>query len=497
MKYSLSPCLRLHLACAVMAAAVPLQSLAAVSQEEARQLGWEGTPLTPVGAERAGNESGTIPAWEGGLTTAPEGHVAGSWLDVDPFADDPILFTITAENYEQYKDMLTDGQIHLLTTYPDYRMHVYPTRRSASAPREFLERTMQNATQARLCPDRERCLEGFVDGGGFPFPIPTHGPIPSGAEGDKMAYEIIWNTYVRYSGDAVVSPHTNIYIVNADGRHLPTFIDDVQLFPYAIPKARRSDSVIFRPSGRGEYNNCLSFTTIHPPRTAGTILAGCAATGDATLQLYLYLPGQRRVRKAPELGLHDAPGGNTDGVRMIDQFQGYFPSGTDERYDFQVVGKRELLIPYNSYKLAHSTLKAKEFLRAKHPNQEYVRYELHRVWELEGTLRPGMRHLSPRRKVYIDEDGWLAGWSDVWNQRGELWRAVALYPVVYYDIPVHKPWGQVFFDFLTERYVTSNAWFNLSDTAVMPTVYGPTDWSKEEINFDLFTPQGIRQRGLR
>ena len=41
---------------------------ARVSPEEVAQLGLSGTPLTPVGAIRAGNAEGTIPEWTGGIT---------------------------------------------------------------------------------------------------------------------------------------------------------------------------------------------------------------------------------------------------------------------------------------------------------------------------------------------------------------------------------------------------------------------------------------------
>ena len=50
---------------AVMALSVLAANvMAAVSPEEAAKLG---TSLTPVGAEKAGNADGSIPAWTGGI----------------------------------------------------------------------------------------------------------------------------------------------------------------------------------------------------------------------------------------------------------------------------------------------------------------------------------------------------------------------------------------------------------------------------------------------
>ena len=89
-------------------------ALAKITAEEAATLG--GDTLTPVGAERAGNADGSIPPWTGGLTEFPAGYVEGERL-VDPFADEEPLFTITAENVDQYADKLTPGQIAMFKRY--------------------------------------------------------------------------------------------------------------------------------------------------------------------------------------------------------------------------------------------------------------------------------------------------------------------------------------------------------------------------------------------
>ena len=56
-----------------------------------------GKSLTPLGAERAGNADGTIPAWEGGLTQPPAGWTPQQGY-IDPFPGDKPLFTINGGN---------------------------------------------------------------------------------------------------------------------------------------------------------------------------------------------------------------------------------------------------------------------------------------------------------------------------------------------------------------------------------------------------------------
>src|SRR3954454_23477265 len=86
---------------------------AAVSPEEANQLK---TTLTPLGAEKAGNAEGTIPAWDGGYTKVWEGYKSGAPRP-DPFASEKPVFQITAANMGQYADKLSDGAQALLQRF--------------------------------------------------------------------------------------------------------------------------------------------------------------------------------------------------------------------------------------------------------------------------------------------------------------------------------------------------------------------------------------------
>src|SRR6478735_254692 len=157
-------------------------ALAKVSPQEAAKLGVSGTPLTPMGAERAGNKDGTIPEWKGGITTPPAGYKVGDHHQ-DPYADDKPLFTITAQNYKDYGDKIGAGQIGMFEKYKNWKMVVYPTRRSASYPARTYEYTIKNATTGELVDDGEG-VAGVAEG--VPFPILDKDPV-------KAGYEAVWN----------------------------------------------------------------------------------------------------------------------------------------------------------------------------------------------------------------------------------------------------------------------------------------------------------------
>ena len=143
-----------------------------------------GKDLTPIGAERAGNADGTIPAWDGGLTQPPAGWTREQGY-VDPFPGDKPLFTITAANAAQHAAKLTPGMQALLKKYPGtFRMHVYQTRRTAALPKDVTDRVREQAPKVELNGFGLRNLGGSTT----PFPIPSNG------------LEAIWNHLVRWTG---------------------------------------------------------------------------------------------------------------------------------------------------------------------------------------------------------------------------------------------------------------------------------------------------------
>src|SRR5437868_13494957 len=98
---------------AVLAIGAAAATLPARAELSAADLAKLGTTLTPVGAEKAGNAAGTIPAWDGGITRPMSGYTPGGYYP-DPYASDRALFTIDQSNVERYKDNLSPGEIAMI-----------------------------------------------------------------------------------------------------------------------------------------------------------------------------------------------------------------------------------------------------------------------------------------------------------------------------------------------------------------------------------------------
>ncbi|PAU55964.1 DUF1329 domain-containing protein [Pseudomonas indica] len=436
-------------------------ALAAVSPQEAAKLG---TTLTPFGAEKAGNAAGTIPEWTGGITQPPADYRKPGQHHPDPFAGDKPLFTITQANLEQYKANLTPGQIALFATYPNsFQMPVYQSRRSGSAPQWVYDNTLKNATSAKLLDGGN----GFADAfGGIPFPIPQNG------------VEALWNHIARYRGTYVVRRASEVAVQRNGAFNLVTSQQEA-LFKFYEPKGSFANlnNILFY---------YLSFTK-SPAR-----LAGGAVLVHETLdqvkeprQAWGYNAGQRRVRRAPNLA-YDTPIAAADGLRTADDTDMF--NGAPDRYDWKLVGKKEIYIPYNNYKVTSPEVKYEQLLQVGHLNPAVTRHELHRVWVVEGTLKPGARHIYSKRTLYLDEDSWQIAVADQYDGRGELWRVSIAYLKNYYDLPTTWSALDVFHDLQARRYHVQNL-----DNEESSTI----DFSQATPDDGYFKPSALRRRGTR
>ena len=448
----------------LMGAAIALalsagSAFAAVSPAEAAKLG---ANLTPFGAEKAGNAAGTIPEWNGGITKAPAGYTTPGQHHVDPFADDKPLFTITKANLDQYKDNLTPGQIAMFNTYPNsYQMPVYQTRRSGSAPQWVYDNTIKNATTAKLLDGGN----GFSDAyGGIPFPIPQNG------------VEALWNHIARYRGTYIVRRASEV-AVQRNGSYSLVTSQQEAMFKFYNPKGTAADlnNIMFY---------YLSFTK-SPAR-----LAGGAVLVHETLdqvkeprQAWGYNAGQRRVRRAPNLA-YDTPIAAADGLRTADDTD--MINGSPDRYDWKLVGKKEIYIPYNSYKVTSPEVKYKDLLQVGHLNPAFTRNELHRVWVVEANLKSGTSHVYGKRVFFIDEDSWQVHVADLYDNRGELYRVAVAHGLNYYEVPTHWSTLEVYHDLNSRRYIAIGL-----------------DNEDKMYNFSVsltdadFTPAALRREGTR
>jgi hypothetical protein len=433
-------------------------ALAAVSPEQAARLGKE---LTPVGAEMAGNADGTIPKWEGGITRPPAGYKVGMFHP-DPFPGDEPLFTITAANAKEYDAKLTAGAKALLAKYPQtYKMIVYPTRRSASFPERTYTYTKTNATNCKLIADGdgiENCAEGI------PFPIPQN------------AYEVIWNHKLKYKGVAV-QRWANQVAPTASGA-------------YSVVRLREELlGLYYKPGNTTEnINNVLIYffqVVEGPARLAGNVLLVHETLNQAkqARQAWVYNPGQRRVRRAPNVA-YDNPGTASDGLRtndMTDMFNGAL-----DRFDWELVGKKEMYVPYNSYTAHSDKTKIADLIRPGHLNPDKMRYELHRVWVVEAKLKAGKRHINSRRTFYVDEDSWGILALDHYDARGQLWRVSEAPSINYYDQPTFWSTIEVHNDLQSGRYI-AGLLDNEEKTYDFAFQTSPED----------FSPASLRKRGIR
>lgn len=440
---------------AAVIAVMATPATAATAEEAARLK----ADLTPLGGERAANKDGSIPAWSGGYTTPIPGDKPGGRRG-DPFKADKLLYSVTAKNMDQYADKLTDGVKALLKKYPDsYRLDVYPTRRTAVAPQWVYDNTEKNATRARL---DGHVLKGAF--GGIPFPIP------------KTGLEAIWNHKLAWRGTAWEAD-LNQYQITADGKVVLTTDGLIrQRMPYYLP-----DSSLEKFEGDGTFWE-VNLVNAGPPIRAGEMIVGRNNVDDGKSAAYVYLTGQRRVRKLPN-ACCDTPTPATAGLMSFDELSIF--SGKTTLFDWKLLGKKEMLIPYNENRFLQA--KDAEIIKGQHLNPDHVRWELHRVWVVEAALVAGQRHQAPRSVYYLDEDTWQGMLGDRWDAKGQLWKTLWAFNYVMPDFPgtVQQTFG--YYDLLSGQAYVANV---LNDKAYhhRPTKPWPTD---------LFTGDGLAAQGVR
>ncbi|PIA68047.1 DUF1329 domain-containing protein [Pseudomonas sediminis] len=438
--------------------ALTAPAYAAVSEQEAAQLG---STLTPIGAEKSGNAAGTIPEWQGGLPQNAS-NIQNGFRD-NPFANEKPLFIIDAKNYTQYQDKLSPGQVALFKRYPDtYKMPVYTTHRSAGVPDEVAQAIRKNAVTTTLV-EGGNGIDGFKTA--IPFPIPQNG------------LEVIWNHIARYRGKTSLR-QTSQAVPQANGAYVQVDADE----RFAL-----ADQVTdYDPKSE---NNLLYFYNSRinaPARLAGNVLLVHETLNQVKEPrlAWLYNSGQRRVRRAPQVS-YDGPGTASDGMRTADGLEHF--NGSPDRYEWKLVGKREMYIPYNSYLIASPKFKIKDLIKPGHLNPELTRYELHRVWEVVATLKPGERHIYAKRHMFIDEDTWAISLADHYDNRDALWRVGESHLQYFYDAQVSYATPEVLYDLIAGRYIASGM-INESSK--------PYDFTFKASKKD-FLPATLRTMGIR
>lgn len=439
--------------------AISTATIAAATPEQVAALG---NTLTPVGAEKAGNAAGTIPEWTGGLPidAAP---VSENGFASNPFAEDKPLFVITAQNYQQYADNLAPGQIAMFERYPEtFRMPVYESRRSVAMPDAVYAATRDNAASTKLVADGYG-LENYRLANAFP--IPSNG------------LEVVWNHITRFRGEAFqrvvvqATPQVN------GSYTIVRFNED-----YVIPQGLAD----FTP---GTMDNILYYfkqQVTDPSRLAGNVLLVHETINqvDTPRMAWIYNAGQRRVRRAPQVS-YDGPGTAADGMRTSDNLDMY--NGAPDRYNWELKGKKEMYIAYNSYKLGSPEQQYSDIIQAGHLNSDLTRYELHRVWEVEATVKPDQRHIYAKRHMFVDEDSWQAAHIDHYDGRDTMWRIAEAHSLHRFKDQVPGYAAETLYDVLAGRYLV----MGLSNEEEAGYNY------QHQASASDFTPAALRQAGVR
>ncbi|MGK2915585.1 MAG: DUF1329 domain-containing protein [Porticoccaceae bacterium] len=441
---------------------------AKATPDELAKLGLTGTELTPSGAIRAGNAERTIPEWKLESIPVPSSFKPGGFLP-DPFAADKPTFTITAQNYRQYADKLSEGHKKMFETYPDYKMNIYPTRRSMVFPEYVYKAALENAPRAEATANAKGEV-GFKNAViAWAFPVPHNGgeALMNVITKPQQPYQQYWD---------------NTAPVATTGAFQIGKISIKAYRPWSLPENKVET---FDPEtiGTGIHANQ---TVVSPAKSAGQVILAVdpMVYTKHQRQAWLYNPGQRRVKRAPQI-IHDYPSTGTDGLATTDQRWGWL--SPNERYDWTLEGRQELYVPYNAYTLHSGNTKVTDIVTKEgRLNQDLARYELHRVWKIVGTLRKGISHVYSKRVFFLDEDSWWPLIHDNYDLRGQLWRLYELHPVNWYDVGFMSDTLISQYDITGGRMVV----FGVDNDGPGPSF----TWRPEP---NEYTPAAIRRAGVR
>ncbi|MES3021826.1 MAG: DUF1329 domain-containing protein [Pseudomonadota bacterium] len=442
------------------------QAMAGATPEEIKQLG---TTLTPVGAEKAGNADGTIPSWEGGLCTPPANYkptmgAAGGAPFADPYAGDKPLYRVTSANLSKYADKIDDATKELFKRYPTFAMDVYPTRRSACLPKWIYENTLKRINNPKLTGGGVGISGAHAQ---IPFPIP------------KSGYEVMWNGLLRYE-----LPHSRLSIdaglANSAGvitRSSTQTVENQNLY--------WDNSIQSVPEDKPYW--VLTAKTTYPAAQAGVIQMRhqFLRADNKGSMAWSYIPGQRRVRLAPEFN-YDTVATTSGGILIYDEINGF--DGKMDKFDFKLIGKKEMLIPYNDYKFENASLEAT--MGKNHGNPDLLRWERHRVWVVEATLKAGQRHVQQKKVFYFDEDSWLISIYYSLDQAGKPHHLMHLASMQEYEKPAPRGGNYVLYDLNRGIYGNQS-----KQSGPRPEDIGNIKVAPRPANY--FTPDSMAGSGLR
>jgi hypothetical protein len=295
-----------------------------------------------------------------------------------------------------------------------------------------------------------------------PFPIPNNG------------LEIVWNHTLRYRGYKLQREFTAIP-VNQNGDYYEITVHDDAILRWSDPQKNKAEEL-------DNISILYLLQTKAPARSAGYVVLVQESLNMSVeaRRAWTYSPGTRRVRRAPTIA-YDNPGTNSDGITTSDSFGGF--NGAPDRFNWTVRGRSERFIAYNNYRRVLTPYA--QLIGKHHINQEVMRYEKHRVWEVEGNLKDNFRHVYARRVFYIDEDTKGIVATEIYDGRGDLWRVQELGGGVQYEFPLCGGSGDTVYDLMVGRYLMVG----------LINEEKPINFDARHLDADRYTPANIRRLG--
>lgn len=389
-----------------------------------------GHDLTPAGAVKAGNKDGTIPEFSGVSKPLPGWSFGKVRADYWQYKSEKPLFIIDASNVDKYADKLTPGQIQMLKQVKGYTMPVYPSHRECGLPEAVEQNTKDGVLKASIATNGWSLQNATLPG--VPFPIPETG------------IQVMWNWLVGYQGAASEYESGYTYVSPRPGSSNPIITRYSQLTYYPWGKTGQHT-----PQDDGGMQSGVYYLYTEPAALAGqgTIQRYYFSEPSDT---YYYFTGQRRVRRLPAYS-YDAPLIGYENQYPADISFVFF--GNPDRFDWKLIGKKEVYIPYDTLGMQKFDAKLSDVTDANFVNSSVRRYELHRVWEIEGTVKAGMRHSTPKKTLYVDEDSWMIAVGDDYDAQGKIWKAKENYIAPEWDLGSCVPVSAVYNDLISGRYI--------------------------------------------
>ncbi|MBB5470327.1 hypothetical protein HDG32_006477 [Paraburkholderia sp. CI2] len=421
--------------------------------------------LTPSGAERAASKDGLVPAFAGREAT-PAGWEWGKVRgDFWKYKNEKPLYTIDASNVDKYAEKLSPGEIQLVKQLKGYRMDVYPSHRECQLPDFAEQNSKANLTTAKLASDGETLQAAALPG--VAFPQPTNGA------------EAILNYETRYRGEGVEwSPVVTSISPRPGGSD---WIDAIGPQVFYFPGGKDGSST---PQDVDQLSLGAYFSVDSPAALAGQAFVQ-RQYFDKDSETYYYFPGQRRVRRMPAY-THDAPLIGFENQYLIDESN--MLNGSIDRFNWKLVGKKEMIVPYNDFGMYTFKDKLHDVATPNGISSDHRRYEVHRVWVVEATLKPTARHVASKKVFYLDEDSWLALVGEDYDAQGKLWKVRESYPIPVWELGGacdNEPFVQ--YDVNNGRYV-----FDASSIGQGKDIRWYQQVNDPRFKTDFFTAESLR-----